>query len=380
MNEDIKDSIIDIINEVVKALNERNSIRLRRLSNYSIHNASIFQDEDSVSMAVIIYSIAKIIERYRYNETAAWTKNYSDFARELVQAKNDLEKNNFEHYRIVIKGLFKEISKVDTKLRIYIEEVIAKSKIKKGSLIYEHGISLARAAEILGISQWELMNYVGKTTIVTRLDEAVSIKKRIERVREAVQKKIKAVTFDTGPIISLATNNLLWLLAPLKENFGGQFIISGRVKHELIDRPIRTRKFKLEALQVMEQIRAGSINVIDEPALKQKTNKLLEIANRCYKAKGSWIKIVHYAEMESLALALMHDSPILVIDERTTRMLIESPERLREILERKLHVKIQENKQNITRFAELTKKLTIIRSTELAIMAYELGLLDRYLP
>ncbi|MBW2999423.1 hypothetical protein KY339_02020, partial [Candidatus Woesearchaeota archaeon] len=41
---------------------------------------------------------------------------------------------------------------------------------------------------------------------------------------------------------------------------------------------------------------------------------------------------------------------------------------------------IQENKQNITRFAELTKKLTIIRSTELAIMAYELGLLDRYLP
>ena len=29
--------------------------------------------------------------------------------------------------------------------------------------MHEHGISVARTAEILGIGQWELMNYIGKT-------------------------------------------------------------------------------------------------------------------------------------------------------------------------------------------------------------------------
>ena len=45
------------------------------------------------------------------------------------------------------------------------QEVIEEAKIKKGYKLHEHGISLGRTAEILGISQWELMNYVGKTKI-----------------------------------------------------------------------------------------------------------------------------------------------------------------------------------------------------------------------
>ena len=45
----------------------------------------------------------------------------------------------------------------------YIDEFINQAEIKKGTKIYDHGVSLGQAANILGISQWELMNYVGKT-------------------------------------------------------------------------------------------------------------------------------------------------------------------------------------------------------------------------
>ena len=46
-----------------------------------------------------------------------------------------------------------------------IKEIFEKSRINKGSIIHEHGISIGRVSELLGISKWELVNYIGKTGV-----------------------------------------------------------------------------------------------------------------------------------------------------------------------------------------------------------------------
>ena len=76
------------------------------------------------------------------------------------------------------------IGKIDEKLELYIEEVIEKSKIKKGSIIYEHGISVGKVAELLGLSTWELMNYIGKTTIADAGRERINVERRLAFARE----------------------------------------------------------------------------------------------------------------------------------------------------------------------------------------------------
>ena len=43
---------------------------------------------------------------------------------------------------------------------------------------------------------------------------------------------MRSIIFDTGPIISLVTNNMLWLLEPLKKQFKGEFYITKSVKKE----------------------------------------------------------------------------------------------------------------------------------------------------
>ena len=63
---------------------------------------------------------------------------------------------------------------------------------------------------------------------------------------------------------------------------------------------------------------------------------------------------------------------IIVVDERTTRMLCENPENLRKLLQKKLHTNISANKQNYDYF----KNFRIIRSTELAYLAYKKGFFD----
>lgn len=187
---------------------------------------------------------------------------------------------------------------------------------------------------------------------------------------------MKALVFDAGPIISLTMNNLIWILEPLKERFKGRFYISKAVKMELVDKPLTTKRFEFEALQVIQQIKNGVLEVLDNPA---KTVELLNLANQCFKAKGQWIKVSHYGDMSSLALALQLNANALVIDERTSRELIENPDTLRNIMRSKLHTNVFVNNENINKLKEYFKGLKIIRSSELAYVACKLNLLNKYI-
>ena len=191
---------------------------------------------------------------------------------------------------------------------------------------------------------------------------------------------MKSIVFDSGPIISLTTNNLLWLLESLKGKFKGDFIITEAVKKELIERPLETKRFKFEALQVLNYVNSGVLKIYQEDLIHKKTLELLELANTCFRAKGNFMRIVHFAEISSIAACLMLNADAMVVDERTTRQLIESPERLIKILNRRLHTKIEVNRDNLARFRKETKNVKLIRSSELVAIAYELGLLNKYLP
>lgn len=190
---------------------------------------------------------------------------------------------------------------------------------------------------------------------------------------------MKSIVFDAGPIISLTTTNLLWILEKLKENYDCKLLIADAVKKELVDRPLSSKKFKFEALQVLRCIKEDVINVISSDETKQKTLEILEIANNCFKAKGNPIRIVHYGEISGIACCLALKADAFAVDERTTRLLIENPKRLAYILSHKLHTRIETDAKKVNIFRNLTKGIRIIRSTELVTIAYEFGLLNDYI-
>ena len=190
---------------------------------------------------------------------------------------------------------------------------------------------------------------------------------------------MRSIVFDAGPIISLTTNNLLWLLEPLKEKYKGHFHITEDVKKELIDRPLQTKKFKFEALQVLHCINNGILEVVGTGEIAEKTNKLLELANNVFNAFGHNMQIVHQAEISTIASSLFFQGDAVVIDERTTRVLVENPNRLLNILRHTLHTTVKVSQSNLKDFSKLTKGVRMIRSAELVTIAYESGLLDKYL-
>ncbi len=190
---------------------------------------------------------------------------------------------------------------------------------------------------------------------------------------------MRCMVFDAGPIISLTMNDLVWTLEQLKSKFGGEFYISRAVKEELVDKPFNTKRFKFEALQVLRYITKDVIKVVGNDEIKAKAEYLLDLANHCFMAKGQFITLVHYGEMEALAAAILLKAVALVVDERTLRYLIDKPEMLCGRMRHKLHTRVEIDKQNMQRFRSEVDGLRVIRSVELITIAYEQGLLDLYI-
>lgn len=174
----VKKDVISILENVIIALENNKHHKLSELSNHVIHDASIYQDNDSLTIAVFVYALAKIVQRCCEQKIS-----YAIVIPKIKNLLNSLKQDNYKKYNRELQNLMNFIKKTDDKLKLYIEEVFDKAKVKKASKLHEHGLSIARTAEILGINQWELLNYIGKTTI-TPFEGIIDVKKRLNYARE----------------------------------------------------------------------------------------------------------------------------------------------------------------------------------------------------
>ena len=104
--------IVDRVIEILKVKDEKDVSELKDLSNHTIHNASVFQDECSVSIAVVIYALSKIIERNLDQ------LNYNKIIGFLEKTKSALKNNEAHNLKLAIRKLFSEISAIDNKLSL----------------------------------------------------------------------------------------------------------------------------------------------------------------------------------------------------------------------------------------------------------------------
>jgi len=189
---------------------------------------------------------------------------------------------------------------------------------------------------------------------------------------------MKALVFDSGPIISLALNNLLWVLEELKKHYEGDFLAPPAVYQELVERPMNILRYRFEAYQTRELFNKGVLKIGDGEVFREMRQTALSLAGRLLYAKHHPISVIHEGDAEVLALAYSAGAEAVVMDERTTRVLLEEPDALRKIISSKLHTKVKLEKKALKEFLRNFSGCRVIRSVELVAIAYELGILDRY--
>lgn len=205
------------------------------------------------------------------------------------------------------------------------------------------------------------------------------LQKPAQEQKEKSGTEKKAIIFDAGALISFSMNGITKMIKDLKGVFSGKFIITEEVKKEIIDTPIKIKRFQLEALKIKDLFDEKILELpsslgIKDSEIQQKTEEFLDIANSTFNGDGKDLKIMDKGEASCLALSKILNKKgiknIIAIDERTTRVLAENPENLKKFLEKKMHVKISADKKKFEHFTDYK----VIRSPELIYIAYKKGL------
>lgn len=175
---DEAEHVIAVLTEARDALTSEDAPKLRELSNQTIHCASYIQDSGSITLAVVMYSLSKIIERSDHERL----KNWSSFVKKCLSwmqlAIRALQENNQQAYEKYLGEARRSLMTVSPNLRLYIQDVLRKASINKASRIYEHGVSLGKTAQLLGVTQWELAEYAGQKKAEEQGYHTFDIKKR----------------------------------------------------------------------------------------------------------------------------------------------------------------------------------------------------------
>ena len=175
------DNVLRILKEARQAIERGDNIALKELSNQTIHTASVSQDPDNIAVAVIVYSISKIIERKEgYQKQSGWKKFYNKVMAFLDDSIDALSRNDQSKFAKKVNEIRKDINKLSTDLKKYIQDVFQKASINKASKIYEHGISMEKTADLLGVSLYDLASYSGQKGIETPEEKTASVRDRIK--------------------------------------------------------------------------------------------------------------------------------------------------------------------------------------------------------
>ncbi|MBI2573606.1 hypothetical protein HYV86_07110 [Candidatus Woesearchaeota archaeon] len=146
---------------------------LKALSDKGIENVALYKNLDIISITVLTYSLYKLIPSINSQEII------TNLIIELEKARNALAKRDLPKYNLPMKKAFTLVQSVHGEVREHLQDVLAAARIKKGTALLEHGLSIGQAAGLMGLSNWDLQEYAAKTTALG-IHVTIPVEKRLK--------------------------------------------------------------------------------------------------------------------------------------------------------------------------------------------------------
>ena len=180
-----RDNVLRILKKTKEAMGKGDSVTIKSLSNQTINTSSLTQDPDNIALAVIVYSLGKILERQQYQEFKGWKEFYNVVIDSINHSIKDMEAGKDNRIGDDLENITREIGRLSGRLKDYIQDVFWKARINKASRIYYHGISMEKTAKLLGITLYELASYAGQARMDdVPLENTMDVRRRIKIAEE----------------------------------------------------------------------------------------------------------------------------------------------------------------------------------------------------
>ena len=185
MKEEVKQ---EILNDLIQAqgILERHDPaefeELKTLSEHAIEDVAAQKDLDLITVTVLLYSL------YKMSATLS-PPDCQQLCKEMNIAIQSLQKGNLGLYNSRIKILYKLVRESHSQVKEHLQDVLHAARIKKGTALLDRGLSMGQAAGLMGLSNWDLQEYAGKTMSLHQHQEGTNVKKRLQQALYIFQVK-----------------------------------------------------------------------------------------------------------------------------------------------------------------------------------------------
>ena len=181
------------------------------------------------------------------------------------------------------------------------------------------------------------------------------------------------VVADAGPLISLSNTCMLWVLRKLPF----EIFLPPWVVNEVSRFPRSTKQYKLSALRINEYIAAGILREAELGRTGENiARRVQQLANSAYTVHHRPLRIIQRGEAEAVALATLTDR-VMLVDERTIRLLLEDPFELKNILQKRVGCRVHLDKNTVEELHDLAGDVLMLRSADIVAYAHEEGILGK---
>lgn len=178
-------NISRILKSVKKRISAGSYNELKDLSNETVHSAAVSQDSLNIIIAVLVYSLSKVLQKENYRRMDGWKEFEGTLLKNLDLMILASDKNDKENLILYAGEIRQVLNTFSGNLGTYIKDIFRKAEINKAFCLYEHGLSVQKTAKLLGVSLWDLSSYIGQSRISeAKISVSLPVRERIKYVEE----------------------------------------------------------------------------------------------------------------------------------------------------------------------------------------------------
>lgn len=159
---------------IKQAFEKHETIYLKKLSDHILADGALENKKYLIRLAVITHALSNILEKSYYTkkkgEWGRFVKKIQDNLGEVREESNAVEK------------LEAAIIELDESFGRYSDNVLYRSKIRKGSSLYAWGLALSYAASLVGVDENEILTQSGQTKMVDEEGATTGAEKRLKHL------------------------------------------------------------------------------------------------------------------------------------------------------------------------------------------------------
>ncbi len=366
-----KKRVIDLMEQ---NLLKGNLLALKKMSNDIIESGCVRQSKETIYLSYLPYMLYKLLTQAHIVNSDKWQDN----RKEIIEYLSKIEHLRMQDIISYVSNFHEHFKNVDYELYKYFSVVFKKAKVKQAARLCNLGYTFGKALSYTDADALELKDYFSNNHTHSNIKFDKNLIQKVDLISSI--KEFNALIFDSSTLISLGNADLYSTLYDLKTKYPNlRMIIPNGVYEEVVSIGDKSEKFAWSAIRIKKLISDKIIELVPiEDKDRDKYIKLDKELNSIFKTSYSNMEILQKGEIECILLYSSINASLLAIDELTTRLLIESPNQLKDLMQSRYKVNIYFDSVLLNNYSHYFDNINVVRSVDLVAFFDRQGMFSSY--